>query len=299
MAQAEVVADYQNLCGECPQWSAPEGALEWIDSVGGKFFRLAWAVRRHFLVKQDLAVNGFRRNRQGGYLLTNNQGFWSWDGAEKLTRIADQADGAECPLNDCAADPAGRLLAGSYFYHPGADYKLGALLCLDTKGKACVLDEGFHLANGLGFDPAGRTLYFTDSAARRIYAYEYETRTGVARNRRVFVQVPNHEGLPDGLAVDAAGFVWSAQWYGSSLVRYDPDGKVERRVPIPAKQTSSLCFGGPDLTDIFVTSAGQSEAMPIMPPGYDPKTGYFGGALYHLNLGIAGQPPRVADLTVP
>jgi len=98
--------------------------------------------------------------------------------------------------------------------------------------------------------------------------------------------------------VDREGFVWSAQWYGSCIVRYDPDGKVERRVAIPAKQPSSLCFGGPDLTEIFVTSAGQSEPMPIMPPGYDAQTGYFGGALFHLNVGIVGQPPLVADIAV-
>jgi len=292
------VADYQNLCGECPQWNAEDGAVEWIDSVGGKLFRLAWATQQHSLMKQDLSVNGFRRNRRGGFLITNNQGFWSWDGGEKLILIANQVDGRECQLNDCAADPRGRLLAGSWFYNPAAEYKLGALMCMDTSGKVTVLDEGFHLANGLGFDASGNTLYFTDSAVRRIYAYDYDLGTGTARNRREFVRVPGDEGLPDGLAVDREGFVWSAQWYGGCIVRYDPDGKVERRVAIPAKQPSALCFGGPDLTEIFVTSAGQSEPMPIMPPGYDAQTGYFGGALFHLNLGIAGQSPLVADIVV-
>ena len=298
MSPVGVVADYQNLCGEGPQWSPGDQTLEWIDCLAGKFFRLNWPSRRHSLIKQELAINGFRRNRQGGYVITNNQGFWSWDGAEKLRLIAEKADGLDCQLNDCGADPRGRLLAGSCFYSPAEAYKLGALISLNEKGHARVLDEGFHLANGIGFDPAGKTLYFTDSAARRIYAYEYEIASGTARNRRVFVQVPGDEGLPDGLAVDAAGFVWSAQWYGSCIVRYDPDGKVERRVSIPAKQTSSLCFGGPELTDIFVTSAGQSEAMPIMPPGYDPKAGYFGGALFHLNLDIPGQRPLLVDIKV-
>jgi D-xylonolactonase len=83
--------------------------------------------------------------------------------------------------------------------------------------------------------------------------------------------------------------VWSAEWFGSCVVRYDPDGKVERRVPIHAKQTSSVEFGGPDLTDIFITSAAKSEPMPVMPPGYDPDSGYFGGALFHINLGIQGK----------
>jgi D-xylonolactonase len=69
-----------------------------------------------------------------------------------------------------------------------------------------------------------------------------------------------------------------------------------QRVQVPAKQTSSLAFGGPDLADIFVTSAAQSEAMPVMPPGYDPKSGNFGGALYHINLGIAGQLQHPANI---
>ncbi|MGA3168365.1 MAG: SMP-30/gluconolactonase/LRE family protein [Terriglobia bacterium] len=298
MPRVTVVADYQNLCGECPVWNHADGTLEWIDCVGLKFFRLHWATRQHSLLKQDLPINGFRRNRPGGYVITNNEGVWHWDGYERFSRMAAEAEGSKCQLNDCIADARGRLLAGSYFYNPSADYELGKLIRVDTDGKASVLDDGFHLANGLGFSLDGRTLYFTDSAARRIYAYDYQITTGSARNRRVFAQVPKEEGLPDGLAVDRDGFVWSAQWYGSCIVRYDPEGKVERRVPIPAKQVSSLAFGGPELTDIFVTSAGQSEIMPIMPPGYDPKTGYFGGALFHLNLGIAGQPSNVTDITL-
>jgi len=298
MPRVTVVADYQNLCGECPVWNHADGTLEWIDCVGLKFFRLHWATRQHSLLKQDLPINGFRRNRPGGYVITNNEGVWHWDGYERFSRMAAEAEGSKCQLNDCIADARGRLLAGSYFYNPSADYELGKLIRVDTDGKASVLDDGFHLANGLGFSLDGRTLYFTDSAARRIYAYDYQITTGSARNRRVFAQVPKEEGLPDGLAVDRDGFVWSAQWYGSCIVRYDPEGKVERRVPIPAKQVSSLAFGGPELTDIFVTSAGQSEIMSIMPPGYDPKTGYFGGALFHLNLGIAGQPSNVTDITL-
>ncbi len=298
MPQLTVVADYQNLCGECPVWNPAEGTVEWTDCVGLKFFRLNWASRQHSLVKDGLAINGFRRNRRGGVVITNNEGIWLWSGDDALTPVATEVEGCKCQMNDCTADTRGRLLAGSYFYNPGADYELGKLVRVDTDGKASVLDDGFHLANGLGFSPDGKTLYFADSAARRIYAYDYEISTGSARNRRILVPVPKEEGIPDGLAVDREGFVWSAQWYGSCIVRYDPDGKVERRVRIPAKQVSSLTFGGPELTDIFVTSAGQSEIMPIMPPGYDPKSGNFGGALYHLNLGIAGQQPSVADLTL-
>jgi len=250
------------------------------------------------MVKRDITIYGFRRNKQGGYVITNNDGIWLWKGEGSLALVAAEADGSKYQVNDCIADARGRLLTGSFFYNPAAAYELGKLIRVDTNGRTSVIDEGFQLANGLGFSPDGKVLYFADTVVRRIYAYDYDLSAGSVRNRRVLVQVPNEEGLPDGLAVDAAGFIWSAQWYGSCIVRYDPEGKVERRVQMPAKQVSSLAFGGPDLTDIFVTSAGQSEIMPIMPPGYDPHAGNFGGPLYHLNLGIAGLSPNHADITL-
>jgi D-xylonolactonase len=108
-------------------------------------------------------------------------------------------------------------------------------------------------------------------------------------NRRVFKRFTPDEGLPDGLTVDAEGFIWCALWFGGALVRLDPDGKVERKVETPAKQTSSLTFGGPDWTDVFVTSAGFPDSLPLAPPGYQPGDIYSGGSLYHMNLGIAGR----------
>jgi len=297
MREAAIVADYKNLCGECPVWNPENGTLEWTDCVGLKFFRLNWASRQHTLVKEDITIYGFRRNRRGGHVITNPDGIWLWEGDRPPVLIAAEADGARCQVNDCVADLRGRLLTGSFFYNPATEYELGKLIRVDTDGQAHVLDEGFHLANGLGFSPDGSSLYFADTVARRIYAYDYDLAAGAVRHRRVLVQVPSEEGLPDGLAVDAAGFIWSAQWYGSCIVRYDPEGKVERRIPLPAKQVSSLAFGGSELTDIFVTTAGQSETMPIMPPGYDPHSGNFGGPLYHLNLGIAGLSPNPANIT--
>jgi D-xylonolactonase len=90
--------------------------------------------------------------------------------------------------------------------------------------------------------------------------------------------------------------VWVAEWYGSCIGRYDPDGKLERKLHIPAKQSSSVMFGGPELLDVFVTSASKSEPMPVMPPGYDAGSGYFGGALFHFDVGIPGKAEHRTDL---
>jgi sugar lactone lactonase YvrE len=288
MISPKPIADFQDLCGEAPLWDVQRSCLYWTDCVGLKFYRYDWTSKKSEIVKDGLEINGCALNLSGGFVITNNSGIWLWDGG-KIQLIADTVDGAECRMNDSIADPNGRVLAGSWFYDPGKDYPLGNLICVDVDHTSRILDEGFHLSNGLGFSPDGKTLYFVDSGARLIFAYDYDAIHGTVKNRRVFVRVPDDEGLPDGLTVDAEGFVWSAQWYGGRIVRYDPDGKIERQVEIPAKQTSSLAFGGPELTDIFVTSAAKSEPLPIMPLGYDAIGGFFGGPLYHLNLGIPGK----------
>jgi sugar lactone lactonase YvrE len=294
--ELSVIADYGDLCGEGPVWDPDTLTLFWTDCVGLKFYSYHEPSGEHRLLKQDLEINGYVLNRSGGFVIANNSGIWLWDGAEGLKLIADHADEAKCQMNDAIADSEGRFFAGSWFYNSNAKYELGKLIRVDTDGSAHVVDEGIHLANGLAFSPDERTLYFTDSAARRIYAYDYDRKTGAVHNRRVLVQVPPEEGVPDGLTVDAEGFLWSAQWYGSCVVRYDPEGEEERRIKTPAKQTSSLAFGGKDLSDIFITSASKSEPMTVMPKWYDPDTGYFGGRLYRVNLGIRGRPDFKANI---
>lgn len=298
MPELSVIAEYGDLCGEGPIWDVKAQRLYWTDITGQKFYCYDWASKQHRLVRAGFEVGGAAFNRAGGFVVANSSGVWLWDEPREPRLIVEQADGHKCQLNDCIADPAGRFLAGSVFYDPSKDYALGNLFRVDTDGTAHVIDEGIHLANGLGFSVDAKTLYLTDSAERTIYAYDYDPRGGSVSNRRVFVKVPATSGLPDGLTVDAEDFVWSAEWYGSRVVRYDPDGKIERTIATPAKQTSSLAFGGPDLTDIFITSAAKSEPMPIMPPDYDPNTGYFGGALYRINLGIRGKAEFVADIRV-
>jgi D-xylonolactonase len=296
--QALPAVDAGDLCGECPVWDPADNRLYWTDCVGLKFQRFDPASAQHEVLKTGIEIYAFRPNRQGGFVVTNTAGVWTWDGKGELRLVANQAEGTRLQVNDCTADSAGRLLTGSFFYDPNAEYEPGRLVRICRDGTAAILDEGFDLPNGLGFSPDGRTLYFTDSVARRIYAYDYDVRDGSVRNRRLLVQVPRDEGIPDGLAVDEAGFVWSAQWYGGCVVRYDPDGTLERRIAVPAKQASSVAFGGAGLEDLFITTAAKSEPMPVMPPGYDPASGVIGGPLYHLRIGIRGLPQAPANIRV-
>lgn len=292
----EQIADFGDLCGECPVWDAAAETLYWTDCGGRRFYRYDARRRSAEILEADLEINGFRQNRGGGFAMVNNSGIWLWSGPGARPRlIAAEVDGHVCRMNDCTADSRGRLLAGSWFYDPAAEYPLGCLMRVDPDGAVTVLDEGYRLANGIAFSPDDSLLYATDSVARTIYVYDYNAATGEARNRRVRVAVPAHEGLPDGLRVDAEGFLWSAQWYGGCVVRYDPDGKAERRIPVPAKQVSCVTFGGRHL---YITTAGASEPMPVMPPGYDPQTGPFGGPLYRVETGIQGLPDLPAGISL-
>jgi len=298
MTELMIAADAGDLCGECPVWDPQTRSLYWVDIDGGRFSRYDYVSGRHDILRRGVSIHGFRLNQAGGFVITNSRGVWLWNGGDTLRLIADVVEESKCQLNDCVADQFGRLLTGSYFYHPEKPYDPGKLIQVDNHGSLTVIDEGFHLSNGLDFSPDGRTLYFTDSVARRIYAYDYDPMSGTVSRRRVLVQVPDTEGLPDGLAVDSEGFIWSAQWYGSCVVRYDPDGAVERRLEVPAKQTTSIAFGGDEMTEIFVTSAAKPGPLPIMPPGYDPFSGRLGGRLYRTNLGIRGKVAFQANISM-
>ncbi len=194
------------------------------------------------------------------------------------------------------ADARGRIYAGTIHWGPDGMQQTGRLYRIERDGSPHVVDEGIALSNGLGFSPDDRTLYYADSVARKIYAYDVDSESGDLSNRRTFVRVPDNEGIPDGLTVDAAGFVWSAQWYGGRVVRYDPDGAIERTLDLPVKQVSNVAFGGPELTDLYITTAGEYWPSPVEPAGFDRGTA-MGGALYRVRTDIQGKQEHLADVT--
>ena len=288
--EIHLVADYGDLCGEGPLWHAREQALYWTDITGKRLYRCTYPDRKHQMVHQGFEVTGIALHESGSFVVVNNAGIWSWDLNHPPKLIMEAVEDKKCALNDCIVDPEGRLFSGSCFFDPANQaYERGCRFRVDADGSGHVVEEGISLANGLGFSPDSATLYFADSAERVIYAYDYRRLDGSLRNRRRFVVVPRTEGLPDGLTVDAEGFLWCAQWFGGCIVRYDPDGKEQQRIRVPAAQSSSLAFGGPDLTDIFITSAALNDALPLAPPGYSPDAQTVGGPLYHVNLGIPGR----------
>ena len=284
----QVVTNQHDVCGECPVWDAESQVLYWTDCAGLRLHRYHSQIGQYQLLREGFEINGFRLDSRGGFTVVNNSGIWGWDGKQEPHLLVSEAEGIKCRMNDCTADPKGRLLAGSWFYNPASEYPPGHLIVVDKNLKATILDTGFRLANGIALSPDFSTLYIADSATRTIYAYDYNISNASVRRKRVLVQLSMDEGLPDGITVDRDGHLWVALWYGSSVVRFDPDGVMQQRISVPAKQVSSVAFGGPDFSELFITTAERSEPMPIMPKGYDPKAGYFGGPLFKTEPGVCG-----------
>ena len=276
IVEPELIADYECVTGEGPLWHAVEKRLYWIDIPNGRMFRYDPATDKHEQFDEVGIVGGFTIQSDGSLLLFMDKGAVKiWRDGELTTVIDAIPDELDSRFNDVIADPEGRVFCGTM----PAEKHLGSLYRLDTDGTLTRLLDGIGCSNGMGFSPDRKQMYYTDSPKQEIYLFDYDRDTGSITNQRVFVKVP--DGSPDGMTVDSEGYVWSAIWDGSRLVRYAPDGTEALRIGFPAKKVSSVIFGGEDYTDIYVTTAGGNDRE---------AEGSGAGALFRLNLGIRGLP---------
>ena len=284
--EPELVADYQCDTGEGPMWHPMEKLVYWADIPQGRMFRFDPSNGEHEQFYDGEVVGGFTIQEDGALLLFMAGGAVATWRDGKLEQIIEGIpDERDNRFNDVITDPAGRVFCGTM---PTAE-RPARLYRLDGDGSLTVVLDGVGLSNGMGFTPDRKRMYYTDTGARRIFLFDYDVETGAIENQRVFLEAPADEGIPDGMTVDAEGFVWSARWDGSSLYRYTPLGLEERRIGFPAKKVSSVTFGGDDQTDMYVTTAG----------GYNrAEEGWGAGGLFRLNLGIRGAPEFLSRVRV-
>ncbi|MNL27325.1 L-arabinolactonase [compost metagenome] len=163
-----------------------------------------------------------------------------------------------------------------------ASKQTGALYRIDETGAFERKEGGIIVSNGLGWSPDGRTFYFVDTVPGLIHAYDFNPATGTLSARREFARIPVADGRPDGLAVDAEGGVWCAIWDGWCVRRYLPNGKLDQVIDMPVPRPSSIAFGGPDLSTLFITSA--RTRLPASTLADAPLS----GGLFSCRPGVAG-----------
>lgn len=289
----ETVADEHNRNGESPLWDAALSRLLWVDNVSGDIFAHYPTTGSTTRIATAFPVCSLAINGDGRLVIAGSKGICLWDDVGNVQSVIDEHEGELLSFNDITVGPRGDVYGGTFYWGADGMERHGKLYLIRSNGTAMVLDEGIVLSNGLGFSPDGRTLYFTDTMKRKIYAYDVDATTSLVKNRREFVTVPHEQGLPDGLTVDADGFIWSAQWYSGEIVRYDPEGAIERRIRVPAQQVSSVAFGGPNLNELYITSAGEYWPSDEQPRAFDPA-GVMGGPLYQTCPGVRGRPPHLS-----
>ncbi|MFC3321703.1 SMP-30/gluconolactonase/LRE family protein [Mesorhizobium cantuariense] len=281
----EVVVDVKTTLGEGPLWDVEQERLYWIDSFDGRVFRATADGReiRSWDVPMKIGSMALRKDGSGA-VVSLQRGFHLLDFATgDVTLIHDpEPDKPMNRLNDGKVDRRGRFFAGSM--DTMEEGPSGGLYRLDPDFSVTRIDSGIICSNGPCWSPDDRTFYFADTWTGEIWAYDYDITTGAATNRRTFVRVDTSRGgAADGSTVDAEGYVWNALVYDGRLVRYAPDGSIDRVIDMPVKKITSVMFGGPKLDTLYVTSM----AKPPLPRF--PGDGVLRGSLFAITgLGIQG-----------
>jgi sugar lactone lactonase YvrE len=287
----------KDLLGESPVWDDHSRTLYWIDSLAGliRSFDPASGATQEFQVPAPIGSMALRRG--GGAVLALRHSFAMYDfESRRLTPAASIGlDHPTVRLNDGKADPQGRFLAGTLHGGRAEDEPaLGGLYRLQASGHVELLETDLAVSNGPCFGPDGNTFYLADSARRVIWAYDYGSE-GPLRNKRVFIDTSAFKSGPDGATVDAEGYLWSVLVRIGRIARFAPDGSLERMVEMPVRHPTSVCFGGPALDVLYVTSISRSTNLS------DDNTD-AGGLFAVEGLGVkgvratkyAGQPIRIA-----
>ena len=273
--------------GEGPVWDVAEQALYWIDILGKQVFRHepASGQTRQWAVPDIIGSMALSAN--GGAIVALTDGVYALDFASGACSLLATSPllSAEVQLADGKVDRRGRFIVGS------SDRKMkearGKLFALDPGATELrVIDEDIFLANGPCWSPDNATFYHADSLRKLIYAYDYDIETGTVSHRRPFASTEDLGGIPDGATVDSEGHVWSAICEGGKIVRFRPDGSIERIVDFPQKLPGSVMFGGPALDRLYV---------PTLSPAFMGRTADpLDGATFVIDgLGVTGLPePR-------
>jgi sugar lactone lactonase YvrE len=293
--EIELLLEARADLGEGPAWDERTNCLYWVDIHAGEVHAFDPADGCDRAVHLGQAVGCLAPRAAGGLVLALQGGFAALElpagsplpkGEEVKPRALVDPE-PHLPgnrFNDGKCDPFGRFLAGT-MDDAEQEEAAGSLYSLAPDGSVRTLLGGVGIANGLTWSPDGGTFYHIDTPTRQVTAYDYDRESGAIAAPRTVVRVPPELGWPDGMTRDEQGMLWVAMWGGARLTRWDPaSGKLLDEIRFPALNVSSCAFGGPNLDELYVTSArkgmdeAQLEAYPLS------------GGLFRLRPGLAGAP---------
>ncbi len=256
MPEVVCIAKVENELGEGVIWNVEEKALYWVDAFGKLIQRyrpLDGAVDR-WPVPEEIGSLVFRK--KGGIVAGMRSGFRALDldrGTDEL--LVDPQPGDDILLNDGKCDRMGRYWCGTIVMT--LDRPDGILWRLDPDLSCHAMDHGIMVSNGIAWSPDDKVMYFADTRAEKVYAYDFDLAAGTIASRRVFLDTTELLGRVDGATVDAEGFYWCAMVHGGAIHRYAPDGRLDRVIELPVKHPTMCTFGGDDLGTLYVVTAAR------------------------------------------
>jgi sugar lactone lactonase YvrE len=282
MYEANLLINPKNQLGECPIWCEKDQALYWIDIALPGIYQYQSKTKQMDHWSLPKPIGSFTQKKSGGFLLCFRSGFASldtlggpvvWLNQSKITESNER-------FNDGKSDALGRFWVGTM--DKNLKQPLGALYRFDNEMKSDEMDRGFTISNGIAWSPDNKTMYFSDTPARIIYAYDFDLESGDIENRRIFATLDDSPGRPDGSTVDAEGFLWSARVAGGRIDRYDPSGKIERSIQLPISRPTSMVFGGPKMETLFITTSAMSLSDEQL------RNEPLAGGVFSIETGIKG-----------
>ena len=285
-----------SLLGESPFWHPDEAALYWCDIPGRKLNRWVPASASHREWALDAEPGCCAPLPGGDLLLAMRDGLFRFspESGERRLLAEPPYDPATERFNDGKADPQGRLWVGT-IYEPRTSKS--AALYRFAAGRLERMAGELIVSNGLAFSPDGGTMYWSDTAAHRIDALDFDAALGDLSRRRTWVQFPlkqdgqdlaTYGGRPDGAAVDVEGAYWVAMFEGQRLLRLASDGRVLREVVLPVRCPTMPCFGGADLCTLFITTARYNR------PAAELAAQPLAGCVLSLRVDVPGLPVNFA-----
>jgi sugar lactone lactonase YvrE len=296
MARFEALPVAPSLLGESPFWHPEQACLYWCDIPGKALNRYTPAGRLHRQWTFETEPTCCAPLPGGELLLAMRDGLFRFSPktGQRRRLAAPPYKPAQERFNDGRADAQGRLWVGT-IYEPRTPAAAALYRWVDGRLKRMAGD--ITVSNGLAFSPDGRTLYWSDTSAHRIFAFDFDGSEGALSRQRVFADFPvkqagqdlaSYGGRPDGAAVDVEGAYWCAMFEGQRLLRLAPDGTLLQALPLPVRCPTMPCFGGPDLRTLYLTTSREKR------PADELAAQPLAGCVLHTRVDVPGLPVNFA-----
>jgi sugar lactone lactonase YvrE len=283
---------YKAILGEGPVWDPASKSILWIDIIQFKILELNTQSSTYRSIDTGSMVGSFALCNDGNLIAAVQEGFVfinrSTGLIEKISDPEEEKKGNR--FNDGKCDPAGRFWAGTMSLNEQDNS--GSLYTIDSQKNIEKKIDGVTISNGLCWNLDETKFYYIDTPTMEVVQFDFNKEAGYISNKKTIIRIAQEDGYPDGMTIDHAGMLWIAHWGGWQITRWDPStGKKIHRIQMPVSKITSICFGGEDFSDIYVTSANialtneELEKEPLAGSTFVIKnTGFKGLPLYEYKI---------------